>query len=162
MQSGMVVSVISLALYLLHFHFLNFLEISRQVGNITTPLSMLVIGVNLSMIPFRSIFGNKNYIFSAFFRLLVFPLILWFLLRRSLWQIPIFNCGLSYSSNAGAAMMVNFGDGIQGECLFCIEIFSAFHLIICNYCSRGYLRSTKLCIMLRRIEIFQRTMAREG
>lgn len=116
---GMVVSVISLALYLLHFSLPEFfLEISRQVGNITTPLSMLVIGVNLSMIPFREVFSEtKLYLFS-FFRLLVFPLILWFLLKGFMANTDFLIVVLVTAAMPGAAMMVNLATEYKGNVYF--------------------------------------------
>ncbi|HEY4533752.1 MAG TPA: AEC family transporter [Fusobacterium sp.] len=116
---GMVVSVISLILYLFHFSLPEFfLEISRQVGNITTPLSMLVIGVNLSMIPFREVFSEtKLYLFS-FFRLLVFPLVLWFLLKGFMENTDFLIVVLVTAAMPGAAMMVNLATEYEGNVYF--------------------------------------------
>lgn len=59
------------------------------LGAMTTPLSMMISGINLAAIPLRRVFGNgKVYVMSAF-RLVVMPILLY-----PLFALLLGNCGI--------------------------------------------------------------------
>ncbi|XGU46315.1 AEC family transporter [Fusobacterium necrophorum subsp. funduliforme] len=73
---------------------------------------------NLSMIPFREVFSEtKLYLFS-FFRLLAFPLILWFLLKGFMANTDFLIVVLVTAAMPGAAMMVNLATEYKGNVYF--------------------------------------------
>ena len=45
------------------------------IGNITTPMSMLIVGSNMANYPLRDIFSEKRIYVMAFIRLLVMPVL---------------------------------------------------------------------------------------
>ncbi len=76
------------------------------LGGMTTPISMIISGVNLASMPLRTVFGNGKVYFMSFLRLLVMPLALYplfaFLLRgcgeELLLPIVIFIAGMPCAS----------------------------------------------------------------
>lgn len=53
-----------------------------MLGNVTSPVAMLVIGIALSKVPFKEVFTNRRLYILNFIRLLVLPLIAFFILRN--------------------------------------------------------------------------------
>lgn len=56
-----------------------------MVGDLTTPLAMLVIGASLANISIKAVFGNFRIYLFSFFKLIVFPIVLWLIFK----QFPI-------------------------------------------------------------------------
>ncbi len=56
-------------------------ETVALLGAITTPLAMVTIGSNLSLIPLRDVFLDWRMYVFAIFRLLLFPMAIWFVFR---------------------------------------------------------------------------------
>lgn len=53
----------------------------KMLGDITTPAALMVIGSSLAEMPVREMFSNKKVYLFAFFRLLILPLVIFFLYR---------------------------------------------------------------------------------
>ncbi len=53
----------------------------KSVGNVTTPLAMIVIGVSLSGIPIKEVFSEKKLYVFTLLKQLIIPAIAWFLLK---------------------------------------------------------------------------------
>lgn len=89
------------------------LKICEYIGNITTPLSMLVLGMRFSEVHFKDIFVNwKNYI-AIVIKLLVSPLIMYGLL-----QIP-----LPITETARLSLLILMGMPPAIICLTTVECF---------------------------------------
>ncbi len=89
------------------------LKICEYIGNITTPLSMLVLGMRFSEVHFKDIFVNwKNYI-AIIIKLLVSPLIMYGLL-----QIP-----LPITETARMSLLILMGMPPAIICLTTVECF---------------------------------------
>ena len=73
---GIVASLLSLLIYAFHIKLPSFLlDICSMLGNMTTPLSMIVLGVSLAVIPIKDVFMDARiYVMSAV-RLIVIPFI---------------------------------------------------------------------------------------
>lgn len=82
LNPGIFAAVAALAMILTGFRAPAVLEdITGMLGDSTTPLAMLIIGSNLADMPLRKVFGSaRMYVFSAF-RLILLPVLLWFILR---------------------------------------------------------------------------------
>lgn len=65
-------------------------ECFAYVGNLTTPLAMLVLGASLSKIPFKTIFGNWRLYILAFLKLVLLPVAASLLLRPILTNDTVF------------------------------------------------------------------------
>jgi predicted permease len=50
------------------------------LGNMTTPVSMIIIGLKLAEMPFKEIFSSKHVYLTSFLKLIVMPLIMYLLL----------------------------------------------------------------------------------
>lgn len=57
------------------------LQLIDLVGGITTPASLMVIGIAIAKLPLRAILGSWRIYVVTLFRLIVFPLIVWLILR---------------------------------------------------------------------------------
>jgi predicted permease len=57
-------------------------EAVRLLGSVTTPLAMIIVGATLSGMKLSDVFGNWRVYFVTAMRLLVMPLLIWFVLRR--------------------------------------------------------------------------------
>jgi len=53
----------------------------RLTGSITTPASMLIIGVSLSLVPLKEVFSEWRLYPASLIKLMVVPVVLWFVLR---------------------------------------------------------------------------------
>ena len=56
-------------------------EVIRLTGNITTPASMIVIGVTLAQSPISGVFVNRKLYPIAFVKLIIIPVAVWLLFR---------------------------------------------------------------------------------
>ena len=54
----------------------------RLTGNVTTPASMLVIGITLSLVPVKAVFSEYRLYPIAVLKLVVIPLVVWLVLRQ--------------------------------------------------------------------------------
>ncbi len=51
------------------------------VGELTMPLSMIIIGANMSQYELKEVFGNKKMYLISIMRLIVVPFLVWFVMR---------------------------------------------------------------------------------
>lgn len=80
---------------------------TKMVGDITTPLSMIILGVSLAEVRFIELFTDyKLYIFSVL-KMIVFPIIIWFILKRFVTGMDLLlNSIIIISAMPGAAICV--------------------------------------------------------
>lgn len=75
---GTVSAVLAVVLYLLNISFPSLLlDPITSVGNVTTPLAMLVIGASLANSNLKEMINEKSMILFTCLRLIVLPLLLW-------------------------------------------------------------------------------------
>jgi predicted permease len=76
LSAGLITGILSIVLY---FSGITLPDLIIQpcsfIGNITTPMSMLIIGANMYGFSFKDIFGEKRLYVMTFLRLIVMPLI---------------------------------------------------------------------------------------
>ncbi len=76
LTAGMITGVLSIALYFAGIKLPDIiLEPASFIGDVTTPLSMLVIGSNMASYSIKDIFGERRIYVMTVLRLLVIPLI---------------------------------------------------------------------------------------
>lgn len=81
-NAGTIACVIALAAYLCQFPVPSFLQTTvKYFGNLTAPLSMMVIGYSLCKISFRDLFMDKRLIIFSIVKQLIVPVIGIFLIR---------------------------------------------------------------------------------
>ncbi|TCT15324.1 hypothetical protein EDC18_10328 [Natranaerovirga pectinivora] len=84
-NAGVVAVIIGVGLLLTQLRLPRFLEDTvNMIGDLTTPLAMLIIGVSLANIPMKSVFMNTRLYIFSFLKLVVFPIIIWLALRAVL------------------------------------------------------------------------------
>ncbi|WP_320047964.1 AEC family transporter [uncultured Ilyobacter sp.] len=72
-----LISLLSVFLYILPFRLPNFVgESLSMVGSMIVPLSMIIIGCEVSRMDFRSIFTEKYPYIISFFRLILLPFVM--------------------------------------------------------------------------------------
>jgi hypothetical protein len=75
-SAGLVTGVLAVVLYFSGLHLPEaIVQPCSFIGNITTPLSMLIIGANMADYSLKDIFGEKRIYIMTFLRLLVMPLL---------------------------------------------------------------------------------------
>jgi len=75
LSAGLIASVLSIVIYFAGIQLpAILLEPASFIGNVTTPLSMLIIGSNMASYSIRDIFGEKRIYIITLLRLLVIPL----------------------------------------------------------------------------------------
>lgn len=76
LSAGMVTGVLSIALYFAGIQLpAVILEPASFIGNVTTPLSMLIIGSNMATYSIKDIFGERRLYVMTVLRLLVIPIL---------------------------------------------------------------------------------------
>lgn len=76
---GMILSVLALIIYLFKIQLPNVLvDTMYTIGNVTTPLSMIVLGSSLATIKLKDIFSDKKVYLLSLIRLLIIPIIVYF------------------------------------------------------------------------------------
>lgn len=111
MNPGIIATLIGLVLFITGIPLPTFITGSIEaVAGICTPLSMIVIGSMLSLLPLKKMFGQKKLYILAIIRLFLLPFIIFTLLKYILriedsWlvMIPVIVAGMPVASNA--AMM---------------------------------------------------------
>lgn len=107
LNPGVVSSVMALFMFLIGLRFPEPVTDTLQcVGNITTPLSMIVIGSSLAVLPLGETFKDiKIYLFSLF-KLVVLPTIIWLLGRLFITNFTVLGVLVIISGMPCAAVTV--------------------------------------------------------
>ena len=116
---GIVASLLGILLFVTGIRLPEFISDSiESVGNVCTPLSMIVIGSMLSLLSLRKTFGDYKIYILAIVRLLVLPFIIFTLLKyilkiEDLWliTIPVIIAGMPVASNAAMMAEAYKSDG---------------------------------------------------
>ncbi|EHL16370.1 hypothetical protein HMPREF9629_01210 [Peptoanaerobacter stomatis] len=108
LNPGIVTSVICTILYFSGFTLPNMLkDVCEQVGNITVPLSMIVIGVSLADIPVKDVVKDiKIYIFSIL-RMIIIPVLFFFILSPIITDKTILHVIIITLAMPGATLCVS-------------------------------------------------------
>lgn len=78
LSPGVSVSTLSVAVYLLNISFPEDIKsVVSSVGNITTPLAMILIGATLATMDVKSIFNDWHVYFYSAVKQIVIPLLFW-------------------------------------------------------------------------------------
>lgn len=127
---GVIGVLIGLFLFWTGLSLPSFLKDSfKLVGGLTTPLSMLVIGVSLSTVDFRSLLTNFRIYLYCVFKLLLVPFSVMFILKALGFEglmvgIPTIITGMPVAANA-VILAKEYGgnDRLASEAIFVSTIF---------------------------------------
>ena len=122
--------VISVLLYLLQLKLPLFLSSTvTHLGNLNTPLPMIIVGYNLSTFGILKVFSDKKIYWPIFLRLAVSPIlvlgVLWLIGIRG---IPLIACTIATSAPA-AAISVIFANKFGGDAPLASKIVSVSTLL---------------------------------
>ncbi|MGN0161938.1 MAG: AEC family transporter [Lachnospiraceae bacterium] len=82
LNPGIVSSFIALIMFFLHLHFPDLLsQCISQISLVTTPMAMIIIGSTLANVSFRDTFTDINLFIFSFIKLVVYPILIWFIFR---------------------------------------------------------------------------------
>ncbi|MDE5966535.1 MAG: AEC family transporter [Lachnospiraceae bacterium] len=82
LNPGIVASLLALLIYGVQLRLpLILVDLCDMLGNMTTPLSMLVLGVSLAELPIKDVFLDVRIYLMSFIRLLLIPFLTYFLLQ---------------------------------------------------------------------------------
>lgn len=80
----LMASIVGILLYIFGIQLPPLLSLSLDnVGSITTPLALIIIGASLSSVDIRKMISNKNHKIYALYRLILLPIIVFLFLRGS-------------------------------------------------------------------------------
>jgi predicted permease len=104
LNPGIVASVIGFLLFLgsveIPSPFIDSIEI---LGNVTTPLAMIIVGALLATFPAGEMIGNWRTALASFVRLLLVPVVFWFLLHPFVADPLIFGVLITLAAMPAAA-----------------------------------------------------------
>lgn len=122
---------IGLSLFILNLKLPYFINRPLELlGNITTPLSMIVIGSMLCLSSVSECIKNKKLYIVSFIRLLLMPLLIYFILKgivddKLLFSIPIVISSMPVASNTAIlSSEYNANDKIASQLVFVSTLFS--------------------------------------
>jgi len=94
----------------------------KQLGMLTTPLSMLLVGALLSTIPFRSVFADWRVYLVSLLRLLLIPFVVWLALNRL--RLPELLIGIPtvISAMPAAANTAILAEQLEGNAVLASQI----------------------------------------
>jgi hypothetical protein len=108
----------------------------KLLGDVTTPLSMIVIGSLLAKTKLKTIFGNLRVYLITVLRLLVIPFIVWLVMRNFiddylLLGIPILISAMPVAANS-AILAEEYGGNaeLSSQVVFISTLFSVFTIPI--------------------------------
>ena len=79
---GIICSIISIIIYITKINVPVIIkETTSLVGNITTPLAMILIGSSLAEIPMKEVFAEKRLYLFTFIKQIIIPIIFYLILR---------------------------------------------------------------------------------
>lgn len=139
---GTVASAIGITIFLTGIKVPEFIMGSiDSIGSTCTPLSMVVIGSMLSLLPIKKMFSNINIYIVTFIRLFLLPLIIYTLLKYILkvedsWliTIPVMIAGMPVASNAAMMAEAYGSDGeLASQGILITTLFSCISIPILIY-----------------------------
>ncbi len=113
---GVIACIIAVLIYAFNIKLPSFVVSTvDMVGNVTTPLSMMVIGVSLAKINLKDLISDKNlYIFSII-KLLVIPIISAFIIKNFITDEIIYATTVLLLSTPVASMSVMLANEFDGN-----------------------------------------------
>ncbi|KMT21047.1 AEC family transporter [Clostridium cylindrosporum] len=90
-------------------------ETIKLIGNITIPLSMIIVGVSLCGTSLKSAFKEGVYYYASFFRLVLVPLVVYFILTLFKFKGIYLGIPLIVSAMPAAANTVTFAQIYNGD-----------------------------------------------
>ncbi len=139
---GTVASAIGIMIFLTGIPIPEFIMGSiKSIGSTCTPLSMVVIGSMLSLLPIKKMFSDKNIYIVTFIRLFLLPFIIYTLLKYILkiedsWliAIPVMIAGMPVASNAAMMAEAYDSDGeLASQGILITTLFSCISIPILIY-----------------------------
>lgn len=116
LNPGIVASILALLIFAFH---MTMPQVIRQtfavVGNLTTPLSMLVLGASLSVVPIRDIFQEVRVYPMTVFRLIIIPVITYLLMSLATDNDMLIGIGTMTAAMPVASMTVMLSNQYQGK-----------------------------------------------
>lgn len=116
LNPGIIASLLALIIFALR---LELPQVFRQtlstVGSLTTPLSMLVLGASLAVVPIRDVFREIRVYPMTLIRLLILPLITYFLMQLVTDNVMLIGIGTMTAAMPVASMSVMLSNQYKGN-----------------------------------------------
>ena len=109
-------SIVALAIYFLNIktpYVVN--ETVSLVGAMTTPLALITIGSNLSYVPIKDVFFDFRMYLFAVFRLLLFPIVVWFIFQFFIQDAMLLNVMVAVAAMPVAANVTLISNEYGGD-----------------------------------------------
>lgn len=99
LNPGVISALFGMILFFLQIPIQSDLDnLLASIGTVTTPMAMIVIGSTLAEIPFKNVFSDISMYIFTFFKLLVYPALVYFVLRLCIQDSVIIGISVILSS----------------------------------------------------------------
>lgn len=116
LNPGIISSILALLIYVLNIQLPSVLvDTMSMLGNVTTPLSMIVLGIFLAQVPLKKVFGELRIYPLTILRLLVLPIIGYFVLGLFTKDDMIIGIGTMTLAMPVASMTVMLSSQYKGK-----------------------------------------------
>lgn len=113
---GIIASVLAILIFAIHISLPQIVtQTFATVGNLTTPLSMLVLGASLAEVPIKDIWKEVRVYPMTFFRLLLLPLITFLLMRLVSDDLTLVGIATMTAAMPVASMTVMLSNQYKGK-----------------------------------------------
>lgn len=128
---GVISAILAVFIFVFEIPFPELLSRSiGMIGDVTTPLAMLVIGSTIANVPMKEVFLEKKIYLITFLRLIAYPVIIWLLLKNfiandTLLGVAVLLSGMPIAANVVMACNEYGGDsGFVSKGIFLTSLLS--------------------------------------
>lgn len=105
LNSGTIFSLAAVVLILIPFEMPSIVkDLCSSIGSATSPLALMIIGSNLADMPLKDIFGQKKMYILSLFRLVVQPIVCYFVIRLVVTDAVALGCAVIVAGLPSASM----------------------------------------------------------
>lgn len=116
LNPGIIASIIGTIIFSFSIKLPIFIDSSfSTIGNMTTPLSMIIIGGVISQMKLKEIFINKYIYFNSFLRLIIVPLVVFLIMRLFKIDSVVFGVCVILSGMPAAVTTPIFAQRYHGD-----------------------------------------------
>lgn len=113
---GIILSIIAIIIYIFNFQVPTIIkETSSMVGDITTPLAMMLIGSSLAQVPIKEVFLEKRLYPYTFIKQIIIPMIFFLILKHFITNKLILGIIIIISAMPVGSIAIMFCNEYEGN-----------------------------------------------
>ncbi len=128
---GIIASILALVIYTCHIKLPTvIIDTCNMFGDITTPLSMIVLGISLAQVPIKDLFCEYKIYPITIIRLIVIPLLTYFIMSKIFDNQMLIGIATGTAAMPVATMCVMLANQYKGD-----EKLASIGVVISTLCS---------------------------